>query len=193
MPSVMAVINLATLHRTAPTRFLHQEHHATKTDLIQGINTPTTKGTDHTPIMVPDIGAISAGHTPFTIPITTEAAFLEGTPHVPLPATTAVHTPLQLMDAPITTCAITPTGIVAPHPTLATYPTYVTHTTTQTGNGLISSTSHHTAQEPQARKAKQCPRPSTPHKPHHSKTVIIQDSPSDFSSDSDSDSDPLNY
>ena len=59
MPSVMAVINLATLHRTVPTRFLHQEHRATKTDPIQGINIPTPKGTDHTPaIMVPAMGDI---------------------------------------------------------------------------------------------------------------------------------------
>ena len=34
MYSVMAVMNLATLHGTFPTRFLPQEHHATKTDLI---------------------------------------------------------------------------------------------------------------------------------------------------------------
>ena len=44
----MAVMNLATLHRTAPTRFLPQEHNATKTDLIQGIDLTTTEGTDHT-------------------------------------------------------------------------------------------------------------------------------------------------
>ena len=34
MPSVMAVMNLATLYRTVPTRLLSQEHHTTKTDLI---------------------------------------------------------------------------------------------------------------------------------------------------------------
>ena len=38
LSSVMAVMNLATLPRTAPTRFLHQEHHATMEDLVQGIN-----------------------------------------------------------------------------------------------------------------------------------------------------------
>ena len=58
MPSVMAVMNLTTLPRTAPTRFLHQECHATMADLIQGIDTLTTRGTDHTPIMAPDIGDI---------------------------------------------------------------------------------------------------------------------------------------
>ena len=52
MPSVMAVINLATLHSTALTRFLHQGHHPTKTDLIQGIDTPTPKGTDCTPPII---------------------------------------------------------------------------------------------------------------------------------------------
>ena len=44
MPSFMPVMNLATLHWTGPIRFLLQEHCATKTDLIQGIDTPTTKG-----------------------------------------------------------------------------------------------------------------------------------------------------
>ena len=38
--SVTAGMNLATLHRTAPTRFLPQEHHATKKDFIQGIDIP---------------------------------------------------------------------------------------------------------------------------------------------------------
>ena len=56
-----------------------------------------------------------------------------------------------------------------------------------------SSNSHCTAQETQPRKAKPHPRPSTPNKPHCSKTVIIKNSPSDSSSDSYSDSDPLNY
>ena len=58
MPSVMAVMNLATLYRTAPSRFLPQEQQVTKAHLIQGIDTPRTKGTDHIPIMVPDIGGI---------------------------------------------------------------------------------------------------------------------------------------
>ena len=63
LPSVMAVMNLATLYRTVPTRFLSHEHSTIKTDLIQGINIPTPKGTDCTPpIMVPDMGDISVGH-----------------------------------------------------------------------------------------------------------------------------------
>ena len=107
-PSVTAVMNLATLHRTALSRFLSKEHHATKTDLVQGINTPTPKGTDHTPfITVPDMKDISAGHSPTTM---TEAAVSEDTPHAPHPATAAAPTTLWLMDAPITTHAMTPTG-----------------------------------------------------------------------------------
>ena len=80
----MAVMTFATLHRTTPTRFLPQEHHTTKTDLVQGINIPTSKGTDHTPpIMVPDIGDILAGYSPTTIKTMTEAAISEGTPPAP--------------------------------------------------------------------------------------------------------------
>ena len=100
MSSVMAVMNLATLCRTVPTRFLPQKNIATKTDLIQGIDTLTTKGTDHTHIMVPDIGDISVGYSPTMVPTVTETAVLEGTPHTPLPATAAAHASLQLMDAP---------------------------------------------------------------------------------------------
>ena len=40
MCSVTAAMNLVTLHWTAPPRFLPQEHHATKTDFIQGIDIP---------------------------------------------------------------------------------------------------------------------------------------------------------
>ena len=57
----------------------------------------------------------------------------------------------------------------------------------------LSSNSHFTAQGSQPRKIKQWPWPSTHHKPHCSKTVTIQDSPPDSSSDSNSYSDPLNY
>ena len=129
MPSVMAVMNLATLPRTALTRFLHQEHHATTADLIQGINTTTTRGTDHTSIMVPDTGDISAGHSPTPVPPATEAAVLEGTPNTPLPATTAACATPQPMDASITPHTMIPTGIVTPHPTLAISPIGTTHAT----------------------------------------------------------------
>ena len=44
--------------------------------------------------MAPDIGDISAGHSPAPIPTVTEAAVLEGTPHILLPATAAAHVTL---------------------------------------------------------------------------------------------------
>ena len=56
-----------------------------------------------------------------------------------------------------------------------------------------SSNSCHTTQEYQPRKVKQYTRPSTPNKPHCTKTVTIQDSHSDSSSDADSYSNPLNH
>ena len=132
MTTVMTVMNLATMCRTAPTKFFPQKHHATKRDLIQGINTPTTKGTVNIPIMVLDIGDIPAVHSPTVITTVTEAAVLEGTPHTPLPATTAAHATLWPMDDPITTHALTPTGIVAPHPTFTISPADVIHATLQT-------------------------------------------------------------
>ena len=131
MHSVMAVMNLATLQRTAPAKFPPQEHHTTKTDLIQGIGIPTPGVKDHTPpIMVPDMGDISAGHSPVAIATVTRAAVSEGTHYTPHPATTAAHTTLWLMDVPITIHTVThPTGVVVHHPALATSPTDVTHAT----------------------------------------------------------------
>ena len=49
-------------------------------DLTQGSNTSTTRGTDHTPIMVPYIADITADHSPTPVHAVTEAAALEGTP-----------------------------------------------------------------------------------------------------------------
>ena len=129
MPSLMAVINLVILPRPSPTKFLHQEHHATTEDLIQGINTPTTGETDITPIMVPDIGDITADHSPSPVHPVTKAAALEGTPHTLLPATAAAHTTLQSMDPLVTLHAMIMTGTVTPHPALAISPTGTTHTT----------------------------------------------------------------
>ena len=129
--SFMGVMNFATLHRIATTRFLPQEHHTSKTDLVHSINTPITKGTDHT-LMVPDIGDISAGNSPAAIPTMTEAVVLEGMPIVNLPATAAAHATLWPMDIPITTCAMTPTDIVSPHLTLAISSTDITHANLQT-------------------------------------------------------------
>ena len=175
MPSVMAVMNLAILDTTALTKFLHQESHATKTNLIQGIDTPTTKGTDHTPIIDPDIGDISAGHSPTTILTTTKAAVLEGTPHTPLPATAAACTVLQEMGAPITPHAVTSTGIVAPHPALTTSPTDITHATPQAGSHLspTTPTTQHRNLSPEKPNSAQDPHP---HKAHPSRTVTIKDS-----------------
>ena len=87
---------------------------------------PTTRGTDHTPIMAPDIGDISSGHTPAPTPTVTEAAILEGTSHAPLPVTAAACATPQPMDTPITPHAMTPIGIVAPCPALAISPTGTT-------------------------------------------------------------------
>ena len=134
-----------TFPRTAPTRFLHQEHHTTMEHLTQGTNTPTTRGTGHTPIMALDIRDISRGHNPTLIPIVTEAAVLEGTPHTLLQATTAAHAAPQPMDAPITPHAMIPTGIVTLHPTLTTSPVGTTHATPWTGASFSPATftSHH--------------------------------------------------
>ena len=133
VPSAMAVMNLATLHRTVPTRFLPQVHHATKINLIQDINIPTPEGTDHTPLItVPDTEDVSAGHSPTTIPKAKEAAVLEGMPQAPHPTSTAAHATLCPMETPITTCTVTPTGLVTPHPMLTTSPADVPQTTPQT-------------------------------------------------------------
>ena len=144
MYSVTAAMDSANLHKTAPTRFLPQEHHATKTDLVQCHDKPTPKGTDHTsPTMGTDMGDISTDHNHAATPTTTgTAAILEGTHCPPHPATTAVHTTFEWIDAPIITCATTqPTGIVTPHPTLTTSPTNITHATIpQTGVSLTPAT-----------------------------------------------------
>ena len=128
MPSVMAVMSLAILPRTAPTGFLSQENNAPMDDLIQGIDTPTTGGIDHTLIMVPDIGDITVDHSPTPIHTVTEAATLEGTPHAHLLATIAAHAALPLMDAP----TVITTVIVTPHPILTTSPTGTTPQTKAT-------------------------------------------------------------
>ena len=129
MSSVTVAMNLVTLHKTAPTRFLPQEHHVTKTNLIQGIDIPTPKGTDHTPpTMVTDMGDISTNHNPVSIPTTTGAAVSEYTHCAPHQATTEAHAALWLMDAPTAIHTMThPTGIVTPHPPFATSPKDITH------------------------------------------------------------------
>ena len=142
--------------------------------------------------MVPDIGDISLDNSPTAIPIVTEGAVLEGTPHALLPATTAAYNILQLMDTSITPCTMRSTGIVTPHPTLTTSPADITHTppwTRASPAPAPPTTQHRNLSQEKPNSAQDQP----PHKPHHSKTVTIQDSPSDSSSYSESDPDPLNY
>ena len=130
-------------------------------DLIQGINTLTTEGTDHTPIMVPDMGDISAGHSPTPIPTVTEAAVEEDTPHAPLQATTVAHATIQLMDASITPCDMIPTGShTTSHTCHFSHRCHSYHSIDLSWSHF--SNSHYTAQGSQPRKVKQCPRPSTP-------------------------------
>ena len=86
--------------------------------------------------MVPQIGDITADHSPTPILTMTEAAALKGTPHALLPATTVVHATLQAMDTPITPFAMIPTDIVAPYFTLIISPKDTTHTTPWTGASL---------------------------------------------------------
>ena len=52
---------------------------------------PQPKGQITLPVMVPDMGDISAGHSPTPIPAMTEAVVLEDTLHVTCQATTAAH------------------------------------------------------------------------------------------------------
>ena len=149
MQSVTAAMNLATLHKTAPTKFPHQAHHTTRTDINQDINIPTSKETDHLPpTMVTDMGDISIEHNHTAIlTMTGAAAVLEGTHCTPHPAITAAHATLWLMDATITTHTMThPTGIVTPHPALTISPTDITHATSPwTRASLTSATLHCTA------------------------------------------------
>ena len=95
--------------------------------------------------------------------------------HTLLPATKEAHTALQPMDVPVTPWAMISTGIVAPIPTHHFSHRHHSHHSTDQSFMRYVSTSHHAAQEPQHRKVKQHPRPSTSHKPHHPKTVTIQD------------------
>ena len=178
----MAVLNLATLHRPVPKRILPQGHDTTKTDLIQGIDISTPKGTDHTPpTMVTDRGDISADHHPTAVPTVTGAAVSKSTHHPPHPTTAAAQTALQLMDAPIAICAMTHPIITSPDITHITFPW------TGASLGPATPTALH------RKHSEENPSHAQDHQSHHSKTVIIQDSPTDSSSDSDSNSDPLNY
>ena len=167
MHSVTAVMNLVTLHGTAPATFLPQEHHATKTDCIQGINKSTLEGTNHAPpTMVTDMGDISTDHNHATIPTMTGAAVWEGIHCAHHPTTAAAHAALQPKDAHIGISAMTqPTSMSIPHPAFATSPTDVTHAAIPwTWAGLNPATRDTLYRKQPMRKAKPCPRPSTPHK-----------------------------
>ena len=173
MPSVMAVMNLAILPRTVPTRFLHQEHHTTMEGLIQGINTPTTGGTEHTPIMVPDIEDITSDHSPTPISTATEAATLEGIPHTLLPATTAAHATLQLMDFP----TVITTGIVTPHPALTISPVGATPLTEATLTPACLTMQHKILSPGKSRNAKD-PQPLiNPTAPKYSPSMNLLQAP----------------
>ena len=159
--------------------------------------THTKRDRTHPPTMGTDMGDISSDQNHTAIPtVKRAAAFMEGTHCFPHPTTTVAHTTFWPMDAPITTCAVThPTSIVATHLEHTTSPTNITHTTiAQTVASLAPATLTATAWRPQPmKKSKPHPMPSTPHKSHHSRTVIIQDSPSDSSSNSDNNSDSVKY
>ena len=117
----------------------------------------------------------------------TETVVLKGTTQALLPANTAAHVALQIMDIPINPCTMIMTGTVAPYPALVISPTGATHTTPDQRHSH-SSNSCHAAQDSHPQEDKAMPKNLNP-----PKTITIQDSPSDSSSDSDSDSDPLNY
>ena len=130
--SVTAVMNLATLHMTAPTRFLCQEPPSMKTDLFQGNDTPKPKGTDHIPpTMGRDKQDISNDHNFTTISTRKGAAAVsEGTHHPPHSVTTVAYDALWVMDTPVISLAMThPISIVTPHPALTSSPADATHTT----------------------------------------------------------------
>ena len=89
-----------------------------------------------------DMGDISTNHNHSAISSMTAAvADSRGTHCTPHPPSAADHTALWLMDAPIATCTMTHlTGIIAPHPTLATSADITLTTIPQTGASLTPAT-----------------------------------------------------
>ena len=141
--SVTDAVNLAILHRTAPTRFLPQEHYTTETGLIQGHDISTWKGTDHTPpTMSTNIGDNSTNHNHAAIPTMTGAAAVpEGTLHSPSCHCRSSCCPLADGHLHCHSCHDTPNRHSHTHSTLATSPTDMTHTTIpQTRAGLTGAT-----------------------------------------------------
>ena len=123
-----------------PHKIPSSGHNTTTADLIQGIYTSTSGETDHTPITVPDIGDISAGHSPTLIPTMTEAAVLEGIPYC---SSSTHHSSLSCPSADGCSCypyAMIPTDIVTLHPTLTTSPVGATHATPWTRASLTPAT-----------------------------------------------------
>ena len=158
-------------------------------DVIQGINTPTTIGTDHPSIMDPDMEDISADHSLIPIPTITEAAVVEGTPHTLLPATAAACTTFQPMDDPMTPHTL----IVAPLPTLSTSPADVTNTTPLTTASLTPTNPTPQCKDLSSEESSNAQDLQFPIHPTAPKWSLSRIPPSDSSSDSDSDSDHLNY
>ena len=131
MPSVMAVINLATLPRTAPTRFLHQEHHHQGKISFKTSLHPQTEG---------QITLLLWSQTYETLQQTSVLSPfspLEGAPNAFLPAITVAYTALHLMDVPITFHIVIPTGNVASHSVLTISPKGATHVTPRTRTALL--------------------------------------------------------
>ena len=90
--------------------------------------------------MVPDMGYILTDHRPATIPTVIETVFSGGTLHTPHISTAAACTDLWPVDAPITICTMTTTGIVTPHPAFSPSPADITHATPQTAADLTPAT-----------------------------------------------------
>ena len=144
MHSITPMMNLATSHKTYPTRLLLQEDLATKTGLIPGHDTPTPKWMDQNPpIIDTDMGDISIDHNHTTISTAAEAAAItKGTHHTPQSAFTVAHTTLWLVNTPIATHTATCTmGIVVLHLEHTTSPNDITHATIpQTVAGFTQAT-----------------------------------------------------
>ena len=178
------------LPRTVPTRFLNQECHTTMTYLIQCIDTPTTRGTDHTPIMSLYRRHFSRSHSGPHSHCNSSSSLRRHTICSSSRHHGSLHHP-QLMDAPVTPPAVIPTDIVTPHPTLTISPAGVT-SLQRLEPVLLQQLPLHSIRI-STQKSHTVPKTFNTPSCHYSKTVTIQDCPSDSSPDSDSDSDHLNY
>ena len=190
MSSAMAMILLATLHTTAPTRFLPQKHHTTKTDLVSRHQyTYTHRDRSHSTYYGPRHGRHfsrsqscchshckrSSSFRRHTLGSSSSqgSSFGWWTPHHH-----SHHDTNQHSHTPSHTCHFS-------------HRCHSCHSTDRSWSH--SSNYHHPSQEPQPRKALLCPRPPTPINPTGLRLSPSRISPSNSSSDLDSDSDPLNY